>query len=113
IKRPFLKKYVFRPVAEGKRMRIDAHHHFWRPARGDYHWMTPALTPLYRDLLPEDLAPLLARCGVDRTILVQAAQTAAETAFLLDIAHREKFVAGVVGWIDFSAPDAAQQIGRL
>jgi L-fuconolactonase len=94
-------------------MRIDAHQHFWTLARGDYGWLTPELGPIHRDFGPEDLSPLLARHGIIRTILVQAAPTQAETAFLLDIAARTPFIAGVVGWCDFDAPDAAQRIARL
>lgn len=95
-------------------MRIDAHHHFWRPTRGDYGWLTAESTPaLYRDYLPADLAPLLERCGIERTVLVQAAPTLAETEFLLGIADTTPFVAGVVGWADFEAPDAADRIARL
>jgi L-fuconolactonase len=81
-------------------MIIDSHHHFWRVERGDYHWM-PDGGVLRRDYLPEDLRPLLRRAGVDRTVLVQAAQTEAETHFLLDLAAETDFVAGVVGWLDF------------
>ncbi|MCC6917895.1 MAG: amidohydrolase family protein [Alphaproteobacteria bacterium] len=95
-------------------MRIDAHHHFWRPARGDYGWLTAEAVPsLYRDYMPPDMAPLLAACGIERTVLVQAAQTVAETEFLLAIADTTPFVAGVVGWADFEAPDAADEIARL
>lgn len=94
-------------------MRIDAHQHFWRLDRGDYGWLTPALGPLHRDFGPDDLAPLLARAGIDRTILVQAAPTEAETRFMLDTALVTPFVAGVVGWTDFEAPDAAQRIAAL
>lgn len=79
---------------------IDSHQHFWQVARGDYGWLGPQVAPLVRDFMPEDLRPLLARAGIDRTVLVQAAETEAETAFLLDIAERTDFVAGVVGWLD-------------
>jgi L-fuconolactonase len=92
---------------------IDAHQHFWRVDRGDYGWLTPALTPIYRDFMPDDLAPLLARHGITGTILVQAAPTVAETRFLLDIAHATPFVHGVVGWVDFEASDAPAQIAAL
>jgi L-fuconolactonase len=44
---------------------------------------------------------------------VQAAPTVAETRFLLDIAARTPFVAGVVGWVDFDGPDAPDAIARL
>jgi len=94
-------------------MIIDAHQHFWQLERGDYGWLTPDLAPLYRDFMPEDLAPLLQRHGVDATILVQAAPTPAETEFLLEIAKNTPFVLGVVGWTDFAAPSAASDIRRL
>jgi L-fuconolactonase len=94
-------------------MRIDAHQHFWRLARGDYNWLTPALGAIHRDFTPADLAPLLARTDVEATVLVQAAPTKAETAFLIDLAARTPFVAGVVGWVDFEAPDAADQVAAL
>ena len=66
--------------------RVDAHQHFWRLARADYGWLTPAQAPIYRDFEPADLAPLLARTGIDATVLVQAAPTLAETRFLLELA---------------------------
>lgn len=94
-------------------MPIDAHHHFWRIGRSDYFWMRPDLKPLYRDFGPDDLLPYLARHGIDRTILVQAAQTMAETEFLLELAQTAPFVAGVVGWAEFSDPNARRTIARL
>ena len=90
-------------------MRIDSHQHYWKVDRGDYHWMTPQAPVLYRDYLPSDLRPLLLQHGVDRTILVQAAQTVAETDFLLDMAASEPSVAGVVGWLDLESPHFPQQ----
>ena len=92
---------------------IDAHQHFWRLARGDYGWLTPALAPIHRDFGPPDLASILARHGIERTILVQAAPTVAETEFLLAIARATPFVAGVVGWLDFEARDAPDAVARL
>ncbi len=92
---------------------IDAHQHFWRPARGDYGWLTPDLKPLYRDFLPGDLTPLMAGAGVVGTVLVQAAPTEAETGFLLDLAEANGFVRGVVGWTAFAAADAPARIAAL
>jgi L-fuconolactonase len=94
-------------------MRIDAHHHFWRIERGDYGWLSPASRPIYRDFLPRDLAPTLRQHGIGQTILVQAAPSEDETHFLLDIAARTPFVAGVVGWVDFEADDVTQRIASL
>lgn len=94
-------------------MIIDAHQHFWQVERGDYGWLTPDLEPLYRDFMPDDLAPLLQQHGIDGTVLVQAAPTSAETNFLLEIADNTPFVLGVVGWTDFAAASAADDIARL
>ena len=94
-------------------MRIDAHHHLWEIARGDYGWLTPDLAPIYRDFTAQDLEPIRARHGIHATILVQAAPTEAETQYLLAIAARHAVVAGIVGWADFAAADAPQAIARL
>jgi len=93
-------------------MIIDSHHHFWRVERGDYHWM-PDGGVLRRDYLPEDLRPLLRRAGVDRTVLVQAAQTEAETHFLLELAAETDFAAGVVGWLDFEDERFGEKLEQL
>ncbi|MBV9549191.1 MAG: amidohydrolase family protein [Alphaproteobacteria bacterium] len=90
-------------------MKIDAHQHFWNPARGDYGWLTPD-NSLYRTFGPDDLAPQMRAAGVEATILVQAAPTAAESDYLLDITRRTPWVLGIVGWIDLEAPDAAVQV---
>ena len=84
---------------------IDAHQHFWKLERGDYRWLTPDLRPLHRDFLPQHLRPLLRRAGVWKTVLVQAADSLAETRYLLSLADQEDFIAAVVGWVDME--DAA------
>lgn len=93
--------------------RIDSHQHFWSPARGDYAWLQrdePGLAPLQRAFLPKDIEPILQSTGTARTILVQAADTVAETDFLLCLAAQHDFVGGVVGWVDLSRADAASTI---
>ena len=92
---------------------VDAHQHFWRIDRGDYAWMGPHVAPLLRDFMPADLAPLMGRSGVGRTVLVQAAETDAETDFLLDLADATPFVAGVVGWADLDDPGFARRLAAL
>ena len=95
-------------------MRIDAHQHFWSLARGDYGWLTDEAHPrIYRDFGPPDLEILLRENAIQRTILVQAAPTAAETDFLIGLARKTHFVAGVVGWVDLEARAAPAVIERL
>jgi L-fuconolactonase len=91
---------------------IDAHVHYWQAARGDYRWMTPDL-PIARDFLPQDGAPLFDAAGVDGIVLVQAADTEAETMFMLELAKTDPKVRGVVGWVDMAAADAPERLARL
>jgi L-fuconolactonase len=92
---------------------IDSHQHFWDLSRTDYGWLTPQAGILYRNYLPADLQPLLQLNEVAGTVLVQAAPSEEETRFLLQLASSHGFVRGVVGWVDFEAPDASQRIAAL
>ncbi|HEY2008867.1 MAG TPA: amidohydrolase family protein [Rhizomicrobium sp.] len=92
-------------------MIVDAHQHFWDPARGDYGWLKPD-NPIHRVFSTADLRPLLIQAGVDATILVQAAPTSDETDYMLAIARKTPWVLGVVGWIDLLASDAADEVRR-
>jgi L-fuconolactonase len=94
-------------------MIVDAHQHFWSLSRGDYAWLTPDLGSLYRDYLPPDLDPVLQATKVKQTILVQATPTNAETTFLLELAGKFSWIAGVVGWTDLIAPDAPVVIEKI
>jgi L-fuconolactonase len=93
---------------------IDSHFHVWQLARGDYHWLTPTLAPIYRDITVSDWIDQAAPLGVRQGILVQAAATREETLYLLDQAdcHPQQIL-GVVGWVDLEAADAIEQIASL
>lgn len=85
---------------------IDAHHHFWRTAVQDQPWRAPEHRALERDFLPLDLAPELAAAGVERTVLVQSVDEAAENVRLARYA-KEPHVAGVVAWAPLREPREA------
>jgi L-fuconolactonase len=93
---------------------VDAHHHVWSLARGDYGWLTPALAPIYRDFSLADMAPLAQAAGITTSVLVQAAPTLAETQYLLDVAQKSGgFVRGVVGWVDLGDKNAVATLESL
>ncbi len=95
-------------------MKIDAHQHFWSPARGDYGWMGRAgLDHLRKPFLPLDLEPHLKAFSIDRTVLVQGAPTVNETEYMLGLADATDFVGKVVGWIDFESREDLRQLQRL
>ncbi len=93
-------------------MTVDAHQHFWKfdPVRDA--WITPDMSAIRRDFLPHHLEPLLKQNNIDACVSVQADQSRTETEFLLDLAGRFDFIAGVVGWVDFFAPDLEDQLRR-
>jgi L-fuconolactonase len=92
-------------------IRVDSHVHVWRLDRGDYHWITPAMS-IHRDYGLDDLRPHMG--SIDAVVLVQAAPTDAETDYLLEVANGSpKLVRGVVGWTDLAAPGAAKRIHEL
>jgi L-fuconolactonase len=92
---------------------IDAHQHFIDPARTDYPWLTADLADIARRFAPDDLAPELAKAGVDRTILVQTLSSLGETREFLATAAATPFIAGVVGWVDLTEPGVDTSIERL
>ncbi|GHE81734.1 amidohydrolase [Streptomyces spiralis] len=95
-------------------MTVDAHHHVWDLAVRDQDWITgPELRPLRRDFTMTDLAPQARAAGVDRTVLVQTVTVPEETPEFLALAEEHELIAGVVGWVDLTRPDIADELARL
>jgi L-fuconolactonase len=95
-------------------MVIDAHQHFWDPARADYPWMqAPELAPIRRAFAPDDLAPLLRANAVDASILVQCRCSIEETEEFLRLAAATPSVIGVVGWADLTDGAVGETLERL
>jgi L-fuconolactonase len=94
-------------------MRVDAHQHFWRLADRAGHWPPASLEAIHRDFSPHDLAPHLQAASIEATVLVQSLPSVADTRWMLSVAALTPWVRGVVGWVDFKAPAAAEQIAEL
>src|SRR4029079_9212272 len=101
------------PVRSPSPVIVDAHHHFWDPARADYPWMTEDLGPIRRAFGPADLAPSLAATGVEATVLVQTRSSLDETKEFLATAAATPFIRGVVGWVDLRDPGVDEVLARL
>jgi L-fuconolactonase len=91
-------------------MKIDSHQHFWRYDAVRDAWITDSMAVLRRDFLPEHLAAECVANGMDASIAVQADQSESETMFLLDLAEKNKRIAGVVGWVDLSSPRVGERL---
>ena len=93
-------------------MRLDSHQHFWRYDAVQYPWIPPG-SPLHRDWLPADLAPLLAQAKLDGCIAVQARQTIEESRWLLGLADVSPIIKGVIGWVDLRSERVEEQLAEF
>ena len=92
---------------------IDAHQHFWQVGRFEYPWMKIDNEVLYRDYVPAQLEPVLRENSVEKTVLVQASNSVAESRWLLQLADEHGFIAGVVGWVDLASLETSSQLEEL
>ena len=88
---------------------VDAHQHFWNLEREAMLWMTDEQAVIRRTFEPLDLEPLLARAGVSRTVLVQAACSDADTDSMFEHAACHDWIAGVIAWVDLRSPERARE----
>ena len=92
---------------------IDSHQHFWDRSQSkfDYSWQdSEKLLPIRKNFMPEDLAPKLEQTGVDYSVFVQTQHNVAENRWALELANANKFVAGVVGWVDLASDHCESQL---
>jgi L-fuconolactonase len=91
-------------------MRIDSHQHYWQydPVRNS--WIDDSMKILRRDFLPENLKPILDQNNIQGSVAVQAGQSEEETRFLLNLADKNDFIKGVVGWIDLRAGNLEERL---
>jgi len=94
-------------------MKIDAHHHYWVYTPEEYGWIGDRMAAIRQDYLPENLEPALAAAGVDGVVTVQARQTLGETEWLLDLAAKNDFMRGVVGWVPLQDPQVGESLERF
>ena len=93
-------------------MIIDSHQHFWNYNPERDTWIDESMQALKKNFLPENLKPILIDNAIDGCISVQAGQSYEETEFLLECASNNKFIKGVVGWVDLCSPDLEKKLKR-
>ncbi|MEF2245281.1 amidohydrolase family protein [Paenibacillus sp. IITD108] len=94
-------------------MYLDSHVHFWKLDRGNYSWISPENKMLFQDRLPSQLEPVLEACGVTGVILVEAASTADEIDYMLNLAAEYRWIKGVVGGLDLTQESFEENYRRL
>jgi len=91
-------------------MRIDSHHHLWDLSIRPQEWMVgDGMEPVKRNFDTTDLRSAIEGTGVEKTILVHATTTHAETYELLALADVDPTIVGVVGWLQIDSADAINE----
>jgi L-fuconolactonase len=84
---------------------IDAHHHFWKFDSRRDAWITEDMQVLRADYLPDQLEAVYRKKGISGSVLVQTNASESENNFLLEMAEKNPFIRGVVGWIDLTTEE--------
>lgn len=87
--------------------KVDTHQHFWNLDLVEYSWLIPAYGPLYRTYGPHELEPQLAAAGIDKTVLVQSANSYADTNYMLLQSDKFDWIGAVIGWVPLWNPREA------
>lgn len=89
---------------------IDTHNHYWKYYATEFAWVSDNMAVLRKDYLPAEHLLEMQKSGVVKSVAVQAAQSLAETTYLMDLAAVNPHIVGVVGWADIVAGDLEQQL---
>jgi L-fuconolactonase len=91
-------------------MKIDTHQHYWKYRSDQFPWITDGMPALQQDCMPADCEGALRKAGVQGVLAVQARCCTEETDFLLQIAHLNPEILGVVGWANLMLPGLERQL---
>jgi L-fuconolactonase len=95
-------------MSPAPRRAVDAHLHLWDLDRSEYAWLTPEHGLLHRTFTAQEARAELDSCGIPAAVLVQAEDSERDTELMLEIAGREDWVVGVVGWVQLDNPAVAE-----
>jgi L-fuconolactonase len=86
-------------------LKVDTHQHFWNLTEVEYSWLVPEYGPIYATFEPSDLEPSIKGAGIDKTVLVQSANSYEDTASMFRNAHHNDWIGAVIGWVNLLNPD--------
>lgn len=89
---------------------VDSHIHVWNLNQVDYPWLNGNTSILNRTYDLGELEPQRVAAGVTNGVLVQAANNAEDTAWMIRTAAAHPWITGVVGWLPLQDPAATARI---
>ncbi|MBM4076382.1 MAG: amidohydrolase [Planctomycetes bacterium] len=93
---------------------VDTHTHFYDPTRPEgIPWPGKDDKRLYRRVLPDDFKKIAQPLGVVGTVIIEASSWVEDNQWLLELAHRDPFVLGIVGNLSPGTPDFPKHVARF
>ena len=89
---------------------VDTHIHIWDFSQAEYPWLRGNTSILNRTYDLNELEPQRKTAGVTHGVLVQAANNAEDTAWMIRTAESHPWIAGIVGWLPLQDPAATARI---
>lgn len=89
---------------------VDSHQHYWQLDRFDYSWIPSDNQALHQNRLPTDLRPQMNASGIERSVVVHAANTADEIPWLFSLCDEQPYIAGVVGYLNLATRNTSVAI---
>lgn len=86
-------------------IKVDTHQHFWNLSEVEYSWLKPEYGPIYGLFDAAQLEPQIKAAGIDKTVLVQSANSYEDTASMLVTSDYHDWIGAVVGWVNLLKPD--------
>lgn len=89
---------------------VDTHIHVWNFTQAEYPWLKGNTSILNRTYDLNELEPQRTTIGVTAGVLVQAANNAEDTAWMIRTAESHPWITGIVGWLPLQDPAATARI---
>ena len=83
---------------------VDTHVHVWNFERAQYAWLNGNTSTLNRTYNIDELEKERLAAGVTDGVLVQAANNFEDTDWMLEVAEKNEWIKGVVGWSPLMDP---------
>lgn len=88
----------------------DTHIHCWNFDHAEYEWLKNDTSVLKRTYTIDEIEEERKQVGITQGVLVQSANNFEDTDWMLEVAEKNDWIAGVVGWLPLMDPCLAEKV---